>query len=152
MFSRKKEIAGIDPLQRELYEHARKRVVQKKRLFQHFVIFIVGSLFLIIFNLVLGFGKEITFLDTDWFVFAILFWSFLFVLHFCNVWLFSKFMGKDWTDRQMERLIAEQKKEIAQIQREVDLMHPKEELLKKKEDLMVEKSQKPQPPQTPENT
>ncbi|WP_062056313.1 dihydrofolate reductase [Aquimarina longa] len=133
MFSRKKEKPQIDPLQRELYEHARKRIIQKKRLFQHFIVFIVGALFFMLLNLVLGYGKEITFFGIDWFVAAILCWSFLFILHFCNVWLFSKFMGKEWVNRQMERLIAKQKAEIALIQKDVDLMFPKEELLKRKD-------------------
>ncbi len=135
MFSKKKETSQIDAQQREMYEHARRRIVQKKRLFQHFIFFIVGSIFMIVFNLVLGLGKSFVFLGLDWFVIGVLIWSFLFVMHFCNVWLFSKFMGKEWTDRQMERLIAKQKLEIANIQREVDLMHPKEELLKKKNEL-----------------
>ncbi|OED44450.1 hypothetical protein AB832_01975 [Flavobacteriaceae bacterium (ex Bugula neritina AB1)] len=135
MFSKKKETSPIDAQQREMYEHARKRIIQKKRLFQHFVFFVVGSVFMIVLNLVLGLGKNIVFLGLDWFVVVILIWAFLFVMHFCNVWLFSKFMGKEWTDRQMERLIAKQKLEIANIQREVDLMHPKEELLKKKNEL-----------------
>ncbi|WP_103072379.1 dihydrofolate reductase [Aquimarina sediminis] len=133
MFSKKKEITQIDPQQRELYEHARKRVIQKKRLFQHFVVLIVGAIFFAVLNLVFGYGKEFTFFGVNWYVIAILCWVFLFTLHFCNVWLFSKFMGKEWTDRQMERLIAKQKEEIALIQKDVDLMYPKDELIKKKE-------------------
>ncbi|TPN85943.1 dihydrofolate reductase [Aquimarina algicola] len=133
MFSKNKESNQIDPLQRELYEHARKRVIQKKRLFQHFIVFLVGSLFFVVLNLVFGYGKDITFFGIDWYIIAILLWSFLLILHFCNVWLFSKFMGQEWTDRQMERLIIKQKEEIALIQKDVDLMYPKDELLKKKE-------------------
>ena len=36
--------------QHELYENARKRINQKKRLYQHFVVFLIGSVFLIILN------------------------------------------------------------------------------------------------------
>ncbi|MDY8136573.1 dihydrofolate reductase [Aquimarina sp. 2201CG5-10] len=133
MFSKRKETPQIDPLQRELYEHARKRVIQKKRLFQHFIVFLVGAIFFALLNLAFGFGADITFFGIDWYVIAIICWAFLFVLHFCNVWLFSKFMGQEWTDRQMERLITKQKEEIALIQKDVDLMYPKEDLIKKKE-------------------
>ncbi|MEW7277243.1 dihydrofolate reductase [Aquimarina sp. 2201CG1-2-11] len=132
MFSKKKNTAQIDPLQRELYENARRRILQKKRLFRHFIVFIIGSLFFLTFML-LGYGKEHTILGLNWFIIAILIWAFIFVIHFCNVWLFSTFMGKEWTDRQMERLIAKQKQEIELIQKDVDLMYPKDELTKKKE-------------------
>ncbi|KAA1245017.1 2TM domain-containing protein [Aquimarina sp. RZ0] len=141
MFSKRKETTQIDAQQRELFEHARKRIIQKKRLFQHFILFVVGSVFMIILNLVLGFGKDSLFLGLDWFVIAILIWAFLFVLHFCNVWLFSKFMGKEWTDRQMERLIAKQQKEIANIQKEVELMNPKEGLVNKKNKIVSPQSE-----------
>ncbi len=133
MFSKRKETLQIDPQQRELYEHARKRILQKKRLFQHFIVFILGSVFMTVLNLVFGFGKDITFFGVNWFVVGILCWAFLFALHFCNVWLFNTFMGQDWADRQMERLVAKQKEEIALLQKDIDLMYPKEDLLQKKE-------------------
>ncbi|EZH74493.1 dihydrofolate reductase [Aquimarina atlantica] len=133
MFSKKKETIQIDPQQRELYEHARKRIIEKKRLFQHFIIFLVGSVFFVILNLIFGYGKEVTLFGVDWYGIAILCWAFLLVIHFCNVWLFSTFMGQEWSDRQMERLITKQKEEIALLQKDIDLMYPKEELVKKKE-------------------
>ncbi len=140
MFSKRKESLQIDPQQRDLYEHARKRIIQKKRLFQHFVIFVVGSIFMIILNLVFGFGKEIIFFGAYWSVIALICWAFLFVLHFCNVWLFSTFMGQEWTDQEMERLIAKQKEEIALIQKDIDLMYPKQELIRKKEQFIKGKA------------
>lgn len=136
MFSKKKETTQIDAEQREMYEYARRRVVQKKRLFQHFIVFMVGSIFMIILNLVLGLGKSITFLGLDWFVVGVISWAFLLVIHASNVWVFHKFMGKEWTDRQMEKLIAEQKAEIANLRDEIEQMHPKLELEKKKSELM----------------
>jgi len=137
MFSKKKETQQIDPLQRELYENARKRIVQKKRLFQHFIVFLVGTIFLLVFNLLIGFGKEITFFSINWSVIVIICWLFLLAVHFCNVWLFHKFMGPDWTNRQMERLIAKQKEEIALIKKDVDKMYPKDTLVNKKEEFIA---------------
>lgn len=142
MFSKRKETPQIDPVQRELYEHARKRIVQKKRLFQHFIVFLVGSVFFVILNLLIGVGKEITFFGLNWYIVAIVCWAFLFVLHFCNVWLFHKFMGAEWTSDQMERLIAKQKAEIELIQKDVDQMYPKDELIKKKEEFIKQKQPK----------
>ncbi|MFT5791542.1 MAG: hypothetical protein ACI9LI_000878, partial [Saprospiraceae bacterium] len=43
--------------QHELYENARKRTKQKKRLYLHFVVFVVGSVFLFIMDRVLGIGE-----------------------------------------------------------------------------------------------
>ena len=37
--------------QKELYEYARKRVKQKKRVYFHFILFFVGSIFLFIIKL-----------------------------------------------------------------------------------------------------
>ncbi|MDA7716967.1 dihydrofolate reductase [bacterium] len=142
MFFKKKEITQIDPQQRELYEHARKRVIEKKRLFRHFIVFIVGSIFFILLNLVFGYGKGITFFGTDWFVIAILFWAFFFAVHFCNVWLFSAFMGKEWSDRQIAKLVAKQKEEIILLQKDVELMYPKGELVKKKQEFIQERTSK----------
>ncbi len=136
MFSKRKETLQIDPQQRELYEHARSRVIQKKRLFQHFIVFVVGSIFMVVLNLAFGFGKEVIFFGAYWSIVGIICWAFLFTLHFCNVWLFNTFMGQEWTDRQMEKLIARQKEEINLIQKDVDLMYPKEDLVKKKEEFI----------------
>jgi len=57
MFSKTKKSERIDSEQREQYEYARRRIKQKKRLMRHFIIFLVGSVFLIILNPVLGYGK-----------------------------------------------------------------------------------------------
>ena len=67
MFSKTKKPDKIDASQREQYEYARKRVVQKKRLMRHFILFLVGSIFLIILNAVLGIGQD--FYIKNWFVY-----------------------------------------------------------------------------------
>ena len=118
MFSKSKNTVRIDAEQREQYEYARKRVVQKKRLMQHFIVFLAGSLLLIIINPVLGIGKD--FFIKNWFVWAILIWALLFLIHVFNVFIMNSFMGKEWEDRQIEKLKAKQQAKIDALHLEVE--------------------------------
>ena len=122
----------IDPEQREQYEYARKRVKQKKRLMQHFILFLAGSVLLIIINPILGIGKD--FVIGNWFVWAILIWALFFLIHLLNVLLLSKFMGREWEDRQIEKLKAKQEARIAELEKEVRKDVITSEVKKKKED------------------
>ena len=124
----KKKSNPVDHEQHELLEHAQKRVVQKKRLFSHFVIFLIGSVFLVLINKVLKYGETY-----DWFIWAITLWAFLFVLHAFNVFVTHKFMGQDWERRQREILVAKQKSRIAEIQKEIETDFPLSSINKKKE-------------------
>ena len=100
---------------------------------RHFIIFLVGSVFLIILNKVLHVGDE--FFIKDWFVWAILIWAFLFFIHLFNVFIMNKFMDKEWENRQLEKLKAKQAERIAELQHQVDeeLQLPKQSDLKKNE-------------------
>lgn len=118
MFSKTKKKDRIDAEQREQYEYARRRIKQKKNLMRHFILFLVGSIILIIINPVLGYGNET--LINDWFVWAILIWTFIFLIHLFNVFVMNKFMGKEWEDQQLEKLKVKQAEKIAEIQRKVD--------------------------------
>ncbi|MBT0607589.1 2TM domain-containing protein [Aequorivita echinoideorum] len=118
MFSKTNKKERIDAEQREQYEYARKRIKQKKALMRHFIIFLVGSVLLIVINPILGYGEE--FLFKGWFVWAILIWTFFFLIHLFNVFIMNKFMGKEWEDRQLEKLKAKQAERIAELQRNVD--------------------------------
>lgn len=102
--------------QHEQYEYARKRVKQKKRLYFHFIVFLVGSVFLIILNKVLNVGEDFF---SDWFVWAILVWLFFWILHFVNVFVTNKFMGKDWERKETDRLILKQEIKIAKLEKEI---------------------------------
>ena len=113
MFSKSKKTDRIDPEQREQYEYARGRIKAKKRLMQHFIVFLAGSVFLIILNPVLGIGND--FFIKDWFVWAILIWAFLFLIHIFNVFIMNKFMGKEWEDRQLEKLKRKQEVRIEEM-------------------------------------
>lgn len=116
MFSKTSKTERIDPEQREQYQYARTRIKQKKRLMRHFIVFLAGSVLLIIINPVLGIGKD--FFISNWFAWAILIWALLFLIHLLNVFIMNKFMGKEWEDRQMEKLKARQEERIAELKKE----------------------------------
>lgn len=118
MFSKTKKSERIDAEQREQYEYARRRIKQKKNLMRHFILFLVGSVLLIIINPLLGYGKD--FFIKDWFIWAILIWTFIFLVHLFNVFVMNKFMDKEWEDRQLEKLKARQAERMAKLQKKVD--------------------------------
>ncbi|MBM1108175.1 2TM domain-containing protein [Aurantibacter crassamenti] len=128
MFSKNKKKSEVDLEQHELLENAQSRIKQKKRLFSHFVIFLIGSVFLILLNKILKYGAEY-----DWFIWAITFWAFLFVIHAFNVFITQQFMGKDWERSQREKLVAKQKERIAALQKEIETDFPLTQINKKKE-------------------
>lgn len=120
MFSKKKN-TKIDVEQHELVENAQKRIAQKKKLYTHFVVFLIGSVFLILINKILKYGQEY-----DWFIWAITFWAFLFALHIFNVFITNRFMGKEWERSQREKLIRKQQERINVMQKELDTQQPLE--------------------------
>lgn len=128
MFGKKKPQPDVAIEQHELLETAQKRIKQKKRLFAHFVIFLIGSVFLILINKILKYGESY-----DWFIWAITAWAFLFVVHAFNVLVTQKFMGQDWERTQREKLVAKQKQRIAELQKEIDIDFPLSTINKKKE-------------------
>lgn len=119
MFGKKKNIPQIDKDQLELIENAQKRIKQKKRLYMHFVLFLLGAIFLIIANTVLGIGKGVQFFQIDWFVFAIFIWFFFLLYHTFNVFVTNKFLGKAWEQKQLEKLVAQQKIRIEKLKNEL---------------------------------
>ncbi|WP_417291344.1 dihydrofolate reductase [Corallibacter sp.] len=115
MFGKKKQTPQIDKEQLELIKTAQKRIKQKKRLYAHFIVFIIGAVFLILANTALGIGETIKPLGVDWFVYAILLWFFLFVYHFFNVFVTSKFLSEKWEQKQLDKLVAQQQERIDAI-------------------------------------
>ena len=129
MFSKNKPETEVDREQHELLEHAQKRIRQKKRLYTHFVVFLIGSDFLVLINKILKYGESY-----DWFVWAITFWAFLFAMHAFNVFVTQKFLGKEWERRQREKLVAKQKQRISTLQKEIETEFPISNVNKKKEE------------------
>lgn len=131
MFSKNKNIDPQQIEQREQYDYARGRIKQKKRLMQHFIIFLAGSILLIIINPILGIAQD--FFIKDWFIWAILLWAFLFIVHLLNVFFMNRFMGKEWENRQLEKLKIKQELRISQLQQEIEKKPPIPEVKKNKE-------------------
>ncbi|MFZ0488803.1 MAG: 2TM domain-containing protein [Salegentibacter sp.] len=149
MFSKKKNPSKLDAEQRELYENARKRTLEKRRLFQHFVIFLIGAVFLIVLNVVIGYKETFKPFGYNWFVWVILLWTLIFLIHFFNVFVVNSFMGKEWESRQMDKLVAKQKEKIAHLQKKVEKEYP---LPSDKENTSVQKKTNPETPNRPINS
>ena len=115
MFGKKKNKPQIDQEQLALIQNAQRRIRQKKRLYIHFVIFLIGALFLILANTVLGIGKDVQLFQIDWFVFAILAWLFIFIYHLISVFVTNRFMGKEWEQEQLDKLVAKQQERIDEM-------------------------------------
>ena len=119
MFGKKKIKPEIDKEQLELFQNAQRRVKQKRRLYVHFVLFLVGALLLVIANIGLGIAKDYKIFELDWFVIAIIVWLFIFLYHLLNVFILNKFMGKEWEKQQLDKLVTEQQLRIEKIKSEL---------------------------------
>lgn len=115
MNTHEKSKSSMDIEQHEQVEYAQQRIRQKKRLYTHFVVFLVGSVFLILINKILKYGEQY-----DWFIWAITFWAFLFVIHLVNVFITNRFMGKSWERAQREKLVKKQQDRLAKMKAEIE--------------------------------
>ena len=105
----------MEPSQQELYEYARKRVKQKKRVYLHFILFFVSSIFFYIINKMLDVDPQ-----DDWYLWAITAWGFIFILHFIKVFVTESFINKTWEREQIEKLVARQERRIDQLEKRLD--------------------------------
>ena len=126
MFSENKSDTKIELEQHEQLEYAHKRIKQKKNLYVHFVLFLIGSIFLILINKVLKYGEEY-----NWYVWAITVWAFLLVVHVINVFVIQKFMGIEWEREQRQKLVAKQRQRIKELQKEIESDFPLSNFKKK---------------------
>ena len=101
--------------QYDQYEYARRRLKQKKNLYFHFVLLLIGSLFMFVANVFMHIGES-----QQWYMWAISIWVFLFILHFIKVFITDRFMNKNWEKGQIEKLMAKQDAKIKQLQSEID--------------------------------
>jgi amino acid permease len=101
--------------QHELYEYARDRIKQKKRLYFHFILLFLGSFFLFVANKWLSFYPE-----KNWWIWAVTIWTFLYILHFINVYVVDTFMNKNWERTQIDKLMLMQTKKIEKLKNDIE--------------------------------
>lgn len=106
--------------QHEMFENAQKRIKQKRRLFFHLILFVLGSLFMYIINKVLDYGVEY-----NWYLWGILVWGFFFLLHVINVFITDRFLGQNWQRKEREKLVALQEKKMMKMQIQVEKEYAK---------------------------
>ena len=122
--SKKKERTAIDPDQKEMIENARLRIKQKRGLFTHFVVFLIGSVGLIIASQVLIQEEIPQLLNIDWWIWVIMLWFLILAYHAFNVFITKRILGPEWEKRQYERLVQKQVDRIQKLQVKVDKNHP----------------------------
>lgn len=104
-----------DSEQYEIYEKARKRTKQKKRLYFHFILFLIGSVFFVVLNKVIKYKPEL-----DWFVWAILIWLLILIIHFINVFVMNRFFGKEWVRIQTEKLVEKHQIKLDNLEKSLE--------------------------------
>ncbi len=112
----------MEAQQHELYEYARNRIKQKKRLFYHLVIICIGSIFIFVANKWLGLYP-----DKIWWTWAIAIWVFIFLLHCIKVFVIDSFMNKNWEREQIDKLILKQSKKIENLKNDLENSKPSAE-------------------------
>lgn len=100
----------MDQEVQDKYEYARRRLKQKKRLYFHFILFLVGSLILFLIDKI----YDVEPFEGSY-LWAVTLWFFLFILHFIKVYITERFMNKNWEQNQIDRLVALQEKRIEQL-------------------------------------
>lgn len=123
MFGRKKQ-PQISKEDLALYENAKRRIRQKKRLQAHAVVFLIGVIFLVVASQLLKIGEDVTFFGYNWVIYAILIWVALLLYHLISVFVTNRFMGKEWEDEQTAILITRQKARIEILAKKVETEHP----------------------------
>lgn len=110
MFSKNKTSESTYGEQRDLFLHAQNRIKEKKKLYYHFIIFVVGGIFLFTFNKIFNYYPEY-----NWYLWLITIWLFFLIVHFINVFVTHKFLGPEWEKEQLDKLVAKQLKRIGEL-------------------------------------
>ena len=111
---------NLDQDQIELLENAQKRILQKKRLYYHFVIYLFVSVFFLICNKLLKIGSDIVLLDYSWSFWLSFIWLFIIIFHLFNVFVTNRFLGNKWLKAQKKYLIEIQQNKIQSLKKEME--------------------------------
>lgn len=121
MFGKKnKEHTGIDLEQKELIENAQRRIKQKRGLFTHFVVFLVGAVGLIIISQVLMQVEPVKVLGIEWWIWIVFAWFLLLCYHAFKVFITNRLLGPEWEKKQYDRLVTKQQKRIQELEKKVE--------------------------------
>ncbi len=114
----------------ELYDKARKRIRQKKMVYIHLMVMLLGIVLFAILNKGFGIGEGLL---PDWFLWLGIAWVFVWMLHFVNVFYTKTFFDANWEKAQTEKLIDKHYKKVAQLEKKLEKkgVLPKEEPAKK---------------------
>ncbi|MDR0230467.1 MAG: 2TM domain-containing protein [Flavobacteriaceae bacterium] len=104
----------------EQFEYAKTQIKQKKMLFFHFVVFVLGSILMYCFNE----WVQDPIVSGKWWPFTVSFWALIVFLHAVNVLIVNRFMGKRWQDKQIAKLIQQQQKKIDELRAKVEKDYP----------------------------
>ncbi|AZQ42929.1 dihydrofolate reductase [Nonlabens ponticola] len=125
MFSnKKKQTPGIDPDQKEMIDNARLRIKQKRGLFSHFIVFLVGSVGLIVVSQFFIKSEIPQLLGIDWWIWIIFAWALILLYHLFKVYVTQKLLGPDWEKRQYDKLVSKQQDRINKLQGKVEKDYP----------------------------
>lgn len=124
MFGKKKEPQYIDHEQLALIENAQHRVKQKKRLYTHFILFIIGSGLIVFANLILKVAKDFMPFEKPWCFPVVVLWFAILLYHLLNVFVINTFMGKAWEKKQLDKLVQKQQYRIEKIKLELEKEAP----------------------------
>lgn len=124
MFGKKKITPQIDKEQLELIKKAQKRIKQKRNLYIHFVLFLIGSIVFIVASLGFDVGKTVNLFGKNWFVYAIIVWTLIFLYHAFTVYFTHKFLGEAWEKEQLNKLVSLQKNHISKLKQQVEKDYP----------------------------
>lgn len=119
MFGKKKEVTALDNEQRELFENAQRRIKEKRGLFTHFIVFIVGAIGLVIISQLLMKGEPPALMNVQWWIWVLFLWLLLFIYHAFKVFVTNRLLGPEWEKRQYAKLVAKQKERIGVLETQV---------------------------------
>ena len=120
----------------EMYDYARKRIKQKKILFFHFIVFVLGSLLLYVFNTFIQSPSSASVTTVEpvgvesvnsvaiWWPYVVGIWALALFFHAVNVLVVNRFMGQRWQDKEIQRLVLLQERKIDELRKKVEKDYP----------------------------
>ncbi len=100
----------------EQYENARKRTKEKKRLYFHFILFLIASVAFTILNKAMGIGEDFI---HNWYLIAIIIWGVFLTIHAVRVLIMKRFFGTEWERIQTDKILEKHDKKVIKLEKKV---------------------------------